>query len=177
MGKTKVKLNLNNNNKGVTLTSLIITVILLIILASTSIGVVLNSNQIKKAKQSSNVVNEKTEKEEEKLSNTLSQWEEMQLSNQTVFINSAMLKGKSSNSINITAKAYSDLSDKVTYKLYISSDEYGVFECVAEQANISNHVEVELIAQDLSAGTTYWWYVKVSDGNMSVNTEIQSIKL
>ncbi len=80
---------------------------------------------------------------------------------------------KDTRTITVKAKATDIDKDKLTYKIYVSTD--GIEWGTAKQtlANQEENIERTLKASGLSNYTEYYWKVEVSDGKTTVESEIQ----
>ena len=82
---------------------------------------------------------------------------------------------KTTNSIKVTARATDANGDNLTYTLYTSTSENGSYTQKATTSATQN-TTVTLNATGLSNYTTYWWYVQVSDGEVTATSNKQSVR-
>ena len=90
-------------------------------------------------------------------------------------ISSAAFSSKTTTSIKVTARATDANGDQLTYRLYTSTSQNGSYTQKAT-TTASQNSTVTLNATGLSNYTTYWWYVTVSDGQVTQTSSKQSVR-
>ena len=88
---------------------------------------------------------------------------------------SAAFSSKTTSSIRVTARATDANGDRLTYRLYTSTSQNGTYTQKAT-TSASQSSTVTLNATGLSNYTTYWWYVQVSDGEVTRTSSKQSVR-
>ena len=88
---------------------------------------------------------------------------------------SAAFSSKTTSSIRVTARATDANGDNLTYTLYTSTSQNGSYTQKAT-TSASQNATVTLSATSLSNYTTYWWYVQVSDGEVTRTSSKQSVR-
>lgn len=96
--------------------------------------------------------------------------------NNMPIIETAKCSSKTTNSMEITAKATDIDGDKLTYKLYISTSENGSYTLKATASDKDEGTEVKLNATGLSAYTIYWWYIEIDDGKEIMTSDKKSTR-
>ena len=77
---------------------------------------------------------------------------------------------KTTNSITVTANATDPNNDKLTYKLYVSTSQSSGFSQAATTSAIASGSTVTLTASSLSQYTNYYYYVTVTDGELTTTS-------
>ena len=90
-------------------------------------------------------------------------------------ISSTAFSSKTTSSIKVTARATDANGDKLTYRLYTSTSQNGTYSQKAT-TTASQNSTVTLNATGLSNYTTYWWYVTVSDGEVTRTSSKKSVR-
>lgn len=98
-----------------------------------------------------------------------------ELANQAPTDLSVTYNTKSTNSITINAKANDADGNQLTYTLYTATSENGNYTEKANQTAASN-MQVSLQATGLSMYTTYYYYVMVTDGEATIQSDKANVR-
>lgn len=175
MRKTNVK-----NEKGITLIVLIITVIVLILLSMVIINFVVDGTIFNTAED----IEEKEKTQQNDVESLRNTWQEMfGLTGQTadassfgsesnIIIESCDVKTKTIDSITVEVVAQSAKdTDTIIYELYVSTTEDGEYTKYGESVYEIQNNAVELTADGLNNYTVYYWYIKASNEETTIESD------
>lgn len=169
-------------NRGITLIALVITIVVLVVLVAVSINVAFGDNGIfQKAKEASSATADQINYESNRLPELMQAYINENVGNIAGDNNSApsdfsvTLSSKETNSITVTAKATDLDGEDLTYTLYTKTED-GTYEAKNTSDATASGTEVTLTAIGLEQYTTYNYYVAVSDGKKTINSEEASVR-
>lgn len=169
-------------NRGITLIALVITIVVLVVLVAVSINVAFGDNGIfQKAKEASSATADQIDYESNRLPELMQAYINENVGNIAGDNNSApsdfsvTLSSKETNSITVIAKATDLDGEDLTYTLYTKTED-GTYEAKNTLDATASGTEVTLTATGLDQYTTYNYYVAVSDGKKTINSEEESVR-
>lgn len=169
-------------NRGITLIALVITIVVLVVLVAVSINVAFGNNGIfQKAKEAASTTADQIDYESNRLPELMQAYINENVGNTVGDSNSApsdfsvTLTSKETNSITVTAKATDLDGEDLSYTLYTKIED-GTYEAKNTSDATASGTEVTLTATGLAQYTTYNYYVAVSDGKKTINSEVASVR-
>lgn len=169
-------------NRGITLIALVVTIVVLLVLVAVSINVAFGNNGIfQKAKEAASTTADQIDYESNRLPELMQAYINENVGNTVGDSNSApsdfsvTLTSKETNSITVTAKATDLDGEDLSYTLYTKIED-GTYEAKNTSDATASGTEVTLTATGLAQYTTYNYYVAVSDGKKTINSEEASVR-
>ena len=86
------------------------------------------------------------------------------------------MNSKDTTLFDIHVNATDAENDKLTYKLYVSSNENNNYALKKTSSQVSPNTIVNLTASGLNEFQEYWWYVEVTDQYNTVQSEKQKLR-